>query len=174
MEYWVKKALEIGFSAAVPLDITTLLPMQTVRDACAADKCGAYGHNWTCPPACGTLKECAEKMSGYQQGILLQTIGKLQKTIDTKGYIKTERLHMKLFYEYSEIIRREYSDALCLGAGGCRICVQCAYPKPCRFPQKAVSSMESYGLFVTQVCRDNHLRYYYGPKTITYTACVLF
>ncbi|MDO4340204.1 MAG: DUF2284 domain-containing protein [Eubacteriales bacterium] len=43
----------------------------------------------------------------------------------------------------------------------------------CRFPEKAISYMEAYWLFVTQVCRDNHLEYYYVPKTITYTACVL-
>lgn len=29
------------------------------------------------------------------------------------------------------------------------------------------------GLFVTQVCRDNGIRYYYAEKTITYTACIL-
>ena len=34
--------------------------------------------------------------------------------------------------------------------------------------------MEAYGLFVTQVCRDNNMKYYYGPKIITYTGCVLF
>ena len=67
------------------------------------------------------------------------------------------------------------ADALFLpyGAGGCQLCKTCAYPEPCRFPDEACASMEGYGLFVTQVCRDNHLPYYYGPKTITYTACVL-
>ncbi|MBQ8925438.1 MAG: DUF2284 domain-containing protein, partial [Clostridia bacterium] len=39
---------------------------------------------------------------------------------------------------------------------------------------KAMSSMEAYGLFVTRVCKDNGVPYYYGPKTITYTACVLY
>lgn len=70
-------------------------------------------------------------------------------------------------------MRKRYPDALCLGAGGCQLCKTCAYPEPCRFPDEACASMEGYGLFVTQVCRDNHLPYYYGPKTITYTACVL-
>ena len=80
---------------------------------------------------------------------------------------------MKNFYAFAEEIRREYPNALCLGAGGCRVCSQCAYPSPCRFPEKAMSSMEGYGLFVTQVCRDAGIPYHYGEKTITYTACVL-
>lgn len=173
-DHWIEKAKEIGFSEAGALDVTTLMPMQMVRDACAADKCGAYGHNWTCPPECGSLEECGAKMASYSHGILLQTVGQLQKRIDTKAYMETEKCHMEYFHQFCDLMRKEYPEALCLGAGGCRICITCAYPEPCRFPEKAISSMEGYGLFVTQVCRDNDMKYYYGPKTITYTACVLF
>ena len=171
---WIETAKAIGFTEAAPLDVATLKPMQMVRDACAADKCGAYGHNWTCPPECGTLEECAARMAGYQHGILLQTVGQMQKRIDTKAYRETELQHGENLRNFYEAIKEEYPDALCLGAGGCRICEKCAHPEPCRFPEKAISSMEAYGLFVTQVCRDNRVAYYHGPKTIAYTACVLF
>lgn len=174
MEKWIEKAKEAGFTCAGELDPATLQVKEMVRDACAADKCGAYGHNWTCPPECGTLEECAQRMKKYQRGILLQTVGKLQKDIDTKGYRETEEHHLEAFRKFTKEIRKTYPDALCLGAGGCRICKTCAYPDPCRFPEQACSSMEAYGLFVTQVCRDNQMQYYYGPKTIAYTACVLF
>ena len=174
MEEWIEKAKEAGFTCAAELDPATLQVKEMVRDACAEDKCGAYGHNWTCPPECGTLEECAQRMKRYQRGILLQTVGELQKAIDTKGYRETEERHQKAFQKFAKEIRKTYPEALCLGAGGCRICKTCAYPEPCRFPDQACSSMEAYGLFVTQVCRDNHMEYYYGPKTIAYTACVLF
>ena len=62
-------------------------------------------------------------------------------------------------------------EAPCGGNGRCG---KCAYPEPCRFPEKACSSMEGYGLFVTQVCRDNGAQYYHGEGTVTYTACILF
>ena len=88
--------------------------------------------------------------------------------------METEKKHRTSLQRFAKEIRAAYPDALCLGSGACWICENCAYPEPCRFPELAVSSMEAYGLFVTQVCRDNHLNYYYGPKTITYTACVLF
>ena len=170
---WIAKAKEMGFDAAAPVDPTTLTAREDVRAMCAADKCGAYGRNWTCPPACGTVEECQEKMGRYEKGILLQSIGHMTKTIDSKCYRETERRHMKNFYAFAEVIRKEYPGALCLGAGGCRVCKQCAYPENCRFPEKAMSSMEGYGLFVTQVCRDAGVPYYYGEKTITYTALVL-
>ena len=145
-----------------------------VRDACAADKCQAYGKNWTCPPYCGTLEDCTERIRSYSRGFLLQTIGTLQKTIDTKGYAEAEQRHLSAFHAFAKMLRQVYPNALCLGSGGCRICPRCAWPEPCRFPQEACSSMEGYGLFVTQVCRDNGLSYYHGEKTVTYTACVLF
>lgn len=174
MREWIEIAEQCGFTKAAPLRMDTLKPMPMVRDACASNTCRAYGSNWTCPPFCGTLEECDEKMQRYSNGILLQTVGKLEKQIDTKGYARVEREHLSHLNSFAEIIRRDYPDALCLGAGGCRVCKTCVFPEPCRFPQKAISSMEAYGLFVTQVCRDNGMNYYYGPMTIAYSACVLF
>ena len=172
--YWCQRAVSMGFSKAVPMDVNTLQPRQDVRDMCTADKCGAYGKNWTCPPYCGTLDECTKKIQQYSRGILLQTVGITEKTIDTKAYRRTESQHLEQFHLLCEELRKVYPHALCLGSGGCRICGKCAFPENCRFPEKACSSMEGYGLFVTQVCRDNGCEYYYGEKTITYTACILF
>ncbi|MDR0628659.1 MAG: DUF2284 domain-containing protein [Treponema sp.] len=33
-----------------------------MRDVCAVNKCMAYGTNWSCPPACGTLEECEARI----------------------------------------------------------------------------------------------------------------
>ena len=174
MENLIDLAREMGFDEAVALDVATLRPREDVRSMCAADKCGAYGKNWTCPPHCGALDDCAARIGGYYRGILLQTVGKLEKTVDTKGYRRAEERHLRQFHAFAERIREVYPDALCLGAGGCRVCRKCAYPEPCRFPEKAYPSMEGYGLFVTQVCRVNGVAYHHGERTVTYTACVLF
>ena len=163
-----------GFTEAAALNVRSLIPREDVRQMCAADRCGAYGKNWTCPPYCGSLEVCRERLEGYSRGVLLQTVGHLEKTVDTKGYARAEQAHLEAFHRFARWIRREYPNALCLGAGGCRICEKCAWPEPCRFPEEACPSMESYGLFVTQVCRDNGLAYHHGARTVTYTACVLF
>ena len=77
-------------------------------------------------------------------------------------------------YKKGILVQKLYPDMLALGAGACTVCKSCAYPdSPCRFPQKAVSSMESYGILVNQVCTDNHMKYYYGSGTIAYTSCFL-
>ena len=174
VDLFCKLARELGFDEAAPLDVATLKPMAAVREMCAADKCHAYGKNWTCPPHCGTLDACAAQIRQYPQGILLQTVGHLRKRIDSRTILETERIHLEHFRAFTERIREADPEALCLGAGGCRFCRTCAYPEPCRFPEKALSSMEAYGLFVTQVCRDHGIPYNHGEGTITYTACVLF
>lgn len=174
MTDWISLARELGFDAVSPLNPGTLTAREDVRDMCAADKCGAYGKNWTCPPACGTVEQCQARMRQFEHGLLLQSIGHMTKAIDSRCYRETERRHNTNFRAFAQALRKEYPGALCLGAGGCRVCKQCAYPDACRFPEQALSSMEGYGLFVTQVCRDAGVSYYYGEKTIAYTACVLF
>lgn len=170
----LKRAKQLGFDAAVAFDPGILEARNDVREMCNSDKCRIYGKNWGCPPYCGTVEECQQKMHDYSYGILLQTTGHMTKTIDSKCYRETEQRHLKNFYALADIVRAEYPNALCLGAGGCRICKKCAYPEACRFPEKTMSSMEGYGLFVTQVCRDAGVPYHYGDRTITYSACILY
>lgn len=169
-----KEAKALGFDTAAAFAPGVLEARQDIRDMCSADKCMIFGKNWGCPPYCGTVEECRQKMHTYANGILLQTIGHMTKTIDSKCYRETERRHLTALYALADLVREAYPDALCLGAGGCRICKQCAWPEPCRFPEKAMSSMEGYGLFVTQVCRDVGVPYYYGERTIAYSACILY
>ena len=173
MIQWIEKAKAIGFDEAAPLEPQSLEARADVREMCAADKCGAYGRNWTCPPAVGTLEECQQRMRRYKTGILLQTVGHMAKTVDSRCYRETERRHTRNLHALAEEIRRAYPDALCLGAGGCRVCKACAYPESCRFPEKAMASMEGYGLFVPQVCRAAGIPYHHGDRTVTYTACIL-
>lgn len=171
---WLDTARNIGFTVAVAIDPTTLTVCADVRAMCAEDRCHAYGKNWSCPPACGTLEECSRRIKQYTQGVLLQTVGALEDSFDYEGMMKLEQQHLAYFHKLSALMQGRCASALCLGSGGCRICPQCAYPAPCRFPAKAYSSMEAYGLFVSQVCQDNGVRYYYGENTLAYTACILF
>lgn len=171
LEKWAK---EIGFDSVASFDPAILEARYDIREMCNSDKCMIYGKNWGCPPHCGTVEECQQKMRSYSHGVLLQTVGHMKKTIDSRCYRETEKRHLENFYNLADMVRKEYPHALCLGAGGCRICKKCAYPETCRFPDKAMSSMEGYGLFVTQVCRDVGVPYHYGDKTITYSACILY
>lgn len=171
----IDMALAAGFTHAAPLDVSTLKPIPAVRDACVTNKCGKYGACWTCPPGCGGLDACAARMRRYANGLIVQTVGTLEDSLDIEGMQETVQKHKDNFSALADTLRGTLPDLLALGSGGCSICQTCAYPDaPCRFPDRAFSSMEANGLLVTDVCRDNGLSYYYGPNTIAYTSCFLW
>jgi len=167
-------ALAVGFQYITYLDAGTLTPMQEVRDMCAANTCGMYGKNKACPPDCGSLEECQGKVKEYHWGILLQTVGEIEDSLDFEGMQETESLHKEHFLALAERLRESYPGMLPLGCGCCTVCKQCAGPgEPCRFPEKRISSLEAYGILVSDLCTKNDMKYYYGPGKIAYTSCFL-
>lgn len=163
-----------GFSQAALLDCRTIELKPEVRQMCEANTCHMYGKCWSCPPGCGSLETCREKIAGYRYGVLVQTTGQLEDDLDGETMLETEALHKEHFYAFERVLRKQYPDILAIGAGCCTKCAECTYPdEPCRFPKEAFSSMEAYGMVVTQICQANGLAYYYGPCTITYTSCYL-
>ena len=174
MDQLLTLAKQAGFTQAAPLESSALTVRTEVREMCASDRCRAYDRSWSCPPACGTLDHCQNRMNRYQRGILLQTTGHLEDDFDAEAIHETEQRHKASFATLARQIRHLYPNCLPLTAGTCTLCRKCTYPtKPCRFPQKRFSSMEAYGLLVSDVCLKTGLKYYYGPKTITYTSCIL-
>ena len=166
--------MEQGFSHVVLLDCDTIELKPEVRQMCAADTCHKYDKCWSCPPGCGSLEECEAKVRQYKYGIIVQTVGELEDAFDGEGMMETEARHKEYFVEFEKKLREIYPDMLAIGAGCCTKCKVCTYPDaPCRFPKQAVSSMEAYGMLVTQVCQANELQYYYGDCTIAYTSCYL-
>ncbi len=169
-----KLAEDVGFSYTAYLDVSTMKLLPEVRDMCAANTCGAYGKNKACPPECGTLDECRERVERYHWGILVQTVGEVEDSLDIEGMQEAAELHKKHLLEMQEMLKPSYPGLLSLGAGGCTVCKECAGPgKPCRFPEKKISPLEGYGIVVSDLCRENGMKYYYGPQHIAYTSCFL-
>ena len=174
VEYLCALGREVGFSLVAPLAAETLKPQQAVRDMCRSNTCGRFDTCWSCPPGCGTLEECTERIRRYTRGIIVQTIGALEDPYDGEGMIEAERAHKKAFSAMRLRLEEKYPDMLALGAGCCTVCAQCTYPQePCRNPAASFSSMEAYGLLVLEVCRANQVAYYYGTEKIAYTGCFL-
>ena len=168
-------AKESGFTNTAELDVSTIELKQEVRDMCSKNKCGAYGTTWSCPPGCGTLEECAERIHKFKKGILVQTVGQLEDSLDGEGMMRTAHEHAEHVNAMQEKILAKTKNILTLGAGGCKLCSKCTYPDaPCRQPEKMHSSMESYGMVVMEVCKANNLGYYYGSDHIAYTGCFLY
>ena len=173
-EQLAEMAKEAGFSAWAPLDAANIELKTEVRDMCAVNSCGQYGKRWSCPPGCGTLEECAQRMQGYPRGILVQTYGDIEDGFDFEAMMEIEAEHKEHFLEMYDALREAGASVLALSAGCCTQCAKCTYPdEPCRFPDKCVASMEAYGILVLEVCKKSGLQYYYGADKMAYNSCFL-
>lgn len=167
-------ALDSGFSHVGELDVDTIELKPEVRAMCNADKCNSYDKNWSCPPACGTLEECGQKIHKYKKGILLQTTGEVD-TMDYEEIVELSEAHQKHYGLFSKQLKKLCPEAMIIGDGTCKKCKTCTYPdQPCRFPNELTHSMEGLGMLVSEVCQKNNLPYYYGRGTLTYVGCVLY
>lgn len=167
-------ALKAGFDTAGALDCATIELHPEVRAACETNRCGRYGANWSCPPGCGTLEECAARIRNYTKGVLVQTVGILEDEFDGEAMVAAADLHAQSFLRLANKLRADFPDMLPMGTGSCSICETCTYPDaPCRSPKGATAPMEAYGMIVSDICKKNNLSYYNGKGTITYTGCFL-
>lgn len=167
-------AEEAGFTYAAPLAMDSLEFREEVRSMCSADSCKSYGRSWSCPPATGSIERSAERAGAYRRGIIVQTKGDLEGSFDMKGTSAIMQQHKRSFDTLVRQIRQFYPGCLPMGAGTCRLCRACTYPdRPCRHPDRMVSSMEAYGLLVSDVAIRSGLRYNYGENTMCFTSCVL-
>lgn len=174
LSVWMEEAKKAGFTGVCALDCATLRFLPEIREMCRADRCQKYGRCWTCPPGCGTVEECDARAASFHRGIIVQTTAQLEDSFDIEGMDALSERHMAQFAAFRHALRKDFPGLLALGSGGCTICEACTYPDgPCRFPDKSISSMEAYGLFVSEVCEKNGIPYYYGPNTMTYVGCYL-
>ena len=105
----------IGFFKVEELNIDKIKLLPEVRQMCSTDKCHMYGRNWSCPPACGTLEECAADISGYKKGIIVQTKGELEDEFDGEGMMETEALHKEHFVEMHDRLKKEFPNLKIIG-----------------------------------------------------------
>ncbi|MCC6497932.1 MAG: DUF2284 domain-containing protein [Propionibacteriaceae bacterium] len=170
----VPAALRFGFSQAALLDPATLRVREEVRLMCAADRCQMFGRSWTCPPGSGPLDDNRATIARYRSGLIVQTTAQLDDPYDYEGMMAADDEQKQRLAGFREELWPSWPDLIALGNGACTICQDCTFPDaPCRQPDRAIQSMEAFGLVVSDTCSDNGLGYYYGPGTITYTGCYL-
>lgn len=167
---------ELNITHAHSVPVSSIKLHQWVIDRCAANACGTYGKCWTCPPALGELSMLEERISGYSEAVLLQTIYELEDSWDFEGMERAILVHNDSVRQLTKRIKDAYPGAkvLPLGAGGCHFCEQCSCPdSPCQFPDQAIASVEGYGMDVKTMVESVGLKYINGQNTVSYVGLVL-
>ncbi|MHC4636942.1 MAG: DUF2284 domain-containing protein [Planctomycetota bacterium] len=174
----VDKAKESGAAAAAILNTSDIKFSQEFRKACQQNSCGKYGTNWMCPPAVGPFEELKAKVLKLSQGVVFQTVYKLEDSFDFDGMMQAIKVHDEIFRNMLNYIQSDsgYKDVFALNAGECRVCEKCAYldGDVCRLPEKAVASLEAYGIDVTALVTACGIPYNNGPNTVSFVGLFLF
>lgn len=172
----VKLALENGATKANVLSVEEIPLDPTLRAYCEANACGTYGKNYGCPPYAGTADEVMARMKKYERALVFQTISELEDSFDFEGMMEAGKKHKALTAEIYEAVKNMQIPCLPLSAGACSVCEKCACldKEPCRFPEKAISSMEAYCVNVSQLASKCGMRYTNGENTVTYFSAILF
>lgn len=167
---------EAGFDCVGAVAAADLEVREEVRAMCASGRCRMYGCNWGCPPACGDLERWRAEIAGCTEGLVFQTVGELEDEFDGEAMMEAEALHKRRTEALVDALAAAGAypqRCLVLAAGTCSRCRPCAYPEPCRFPQRRLVSMEATGLLVTDACAAAGIPYNHGKLTIAYTSCAL-
>ena len=170
-------ALSLGAYRASVIPVESVETDASFRDMCAANVCGNYGRNWMCPPDAGDIHELMAELRTYTYILVYQTVTELEDSYDFEGMMDAGVAHNRLMIELRDRLSREnLSRVLHLGAGGCRMCEVCAKRtnEPCRHPDLAVASLETYGINVSRLAPAAGMKYINGKDTVTYFGAVLF
>lgn len=176
-ELLVRLALESGANKAVIIPQEQIVTSPSFRNICASNGCGLYGKCWMCPPDIGDINVLMAEIRKYSHGLWYQTIGELEDSFDFEGMTEAGHRHMRVSQKLQSAVTGLLSaNSLHLTCGGCRLCERCTKVdnEPCRFPDKALSSLEGYGVDVYQTTKGTDLKYINGPDTVTFFGVILF
>ncbi|MBC8541947.1 DUF2284 domain-containing protein [Bianquea renquensis] len=162
--------LEAGAYKAAVLPVERIPFDKSLRAYCEANYCGSYKKNYACPPSVGDPDTVIAKARGYQEALVFQTVGNLEDSFDVEGMEEAGKRHNAVAEAIRGRIEAQEEQFLQLTAGGCSVCPVCAKveDKPCRFPERAISSLEAYCMNVSELAGLCKMRYINGQNTVTY------
>ena len=145
------------------------------RTSCEMNQCGAYGCRWSCPPAIADVEVLHEDLLSCSAAMVFQADFPVGDIFDYEAMEEGA----KAFYALCRCLEKRLDEIskdrfFVLGAGACRECRICTYPKaPCVRSRGPVLSLEAYGVDVTGLVKAARLPYNVSPELVTYTGLVL-
>ena len=176
-ETLIQTALDCGATKAAIVKQDQIVLNAAFREMCEANRCGAYGKCYMCPPDVGPIEALMDRIRSYEKGLLYQTVSPLEDSFDIEGMGEAKRAFTQVSQRLLDALGPVLGEsALHLSGGGCGLCEKCAKAtdEPCRHPDRALASLESYGMDVYQTTRSTGMKYINGANTVTYFGMVLY
>ena len=156
------------------LDTARVAVRDRARAVCR-NECPRYGSTWACPPAVGTLEECAAKIHAYDEALLFTTVAEVSDVLNMDETLATRAAHEEITEKVGEFWRKEGYEIFILSTESCDICEHCTYPegKPCRFPERMHPCLESFGVVVSELAEEEQMEYLLGGNAILWFSMIL-
>ena len=161
-EYSIIETADIPFSSAVV-------------SMCRENRCGKYGTCWTCPPGVGNPAELENKIKSYKNACVFTCKYDIEDSFDLEGMFEAGKSTRLVLDNIIEKLTANNEKFMAFGCSGCNICKKCTYPNaPCRYPERAIPSVEACGIHVSNLAKKAGINYINGTNTITYFCMILF
>lgn len=108
------------------LDAAEIQVRERVRTICKQE-CERYGTTWACPPAVGTLEECAARIHSYKSGIFFSSVAEVSDLMNMEEMLSTRDAHEELTCEVAKFLQGEGFETFTLSTESCDLCEHCAY-----------------------------------------------
>ncbi len=174
--YLTDHAEELGIFQYGFLPTDKISFSEEVRSLCEMNSCGHYNRSWVCPPGVGTYEACRDRILSFKEAFVFTSKHDLEDSFDFEGMMAGKDKHNEICEAVLNTFRQHYTgNCLVLAGEGCSRCAACTYPDaPCRFPEKAFPSIESYGAQVNKLAATLGINYINGANTVTYFGCICF
>ncbi len=170
-------ALSLGATRSAIVNVPDIQFSESFRDLCEMNSCGKYKTNWMCPPAVGPFEDLKNEVLAFEKGLVVQTVYQMEDSFDFEGMMNAKDIHEKVFRNIVDQIAAEklLDPFLPLNAGVCSYCENCTYPdRDCIYPEKALASVEAYGIDVTALVTACGIPYNNGQASVSYVGMVLY
>lgn len=164
-----------SFTGTGYISVARLHVYPEVRAICKGNTCRGYGTSWACPPAVGTVEECAARVNQFDTMLLLSKKYQLEDSFDFEAMTEGFRDFKVTVDDFHQKIKEIMSDYILLSNEGCGRCSKCTYPDaPCRFPELLCHSLEGYGFLVNELAAQAGIPYNNGVNTVTFYGALIF
>ena len=147
---------------------------EEVRRTCSQE-CDRYGKSWSCPPGVGTVEVCRNRCMKFSDVMVFSTLAEVTDASDLKETLDTRKEHEEVVYAIRGQMQEAGEMPLALSSESCAICQDCSYPAaPCRYPDKMLPCIESYGILVISAIEKLGMDFFYDSGTILWFGMIIF
>ncbi|MBQ8610477.1 MAG: DUF2284 domain-containing protein [Oscillospiraceae bacterium] len=165
-----------GFDAACVVDTADIVFDPAFRPYCAANYCGQYGANYTCPPDCGEPEAMKQRITAHKKALVLQTLWEIPDWHDTARIKNSKSSHNAGELKVMKILREAGILGFIVGSSNCSLCSPCGAQtgKPCPHPDERWSCMSAYCIYVKALAERCGMMYDNGPGKVAFFGMYVF